>query len=137
MSRRQGGRRDGPPEIKNPKARHRFEIVETFECGLSLLGPEVKSLRDGQASLDEGYARFRGHELWLIGVHIAEYPAKGYVKHEPLRPRRLLLKKRELLRLKKQVERKGLTLVPLRIYFNERNLAKLELALLREKNKNL
>jgi SsrA-binding protein len=128
------GAGDGPPVIGNPRARYRYELLERLECGISLLGPEVKSLRAGLASLDEGYARIRGNELWLHGVHIAEYTDKGYAKHEVLRPRKLLVHKREILRLRKQIERKGLTLVPLRIYFNERNLAKVEVALARGKN---
>lgn len=125
---------DGPPVISNPRARYRYELLDRLECGISLLGPEVKSLRAGLASIDEGYARLRGGELWLLGVHIAEYTDKGYAEHEPLRPRKLLVRKREIEKLKKQVERKGLTMVPLRIYFNDRNLAKVEIALARGKN---
>ena len=132
-----GGKRrgagDGPPAIGNPRARHRYEVLERFECGVALLGPEVKSLRAGQASLEEGFARLRGGELWLLGVHIAEYPQKGYAVHEPLRPRKLLLHRREIAELRKSVERKGLTIVPLRIYFNDRHLAKVEIALARGK----
>ncbi len=124
---------DGPPEIGNPRARYRYEVLEHFECGIALVGPEVKSLRAGQASLDEGFARLRGGELWLLGVHIAEYAAKGYVKHDPVRPRKLLLHRRELTALKKAVERKGLTIVPLRMYFGERGLVKVEIALARGK----
>ena len=133
-TRKKQGSGGGPPEITNPRARYRYELIERLECGISLEGPEVKSLRAGLASLDEGYARIRGNELWLFGVHIAEYTDKGYAKHEVLRPRKLLVHKRELLRLRKQIERKGLTLVPLRIYFSERSLAKVEIALARGKN---
>ena len=130
---KRAGAGDGPPVIGNPKARYRYEVLERFECGLALEGPEVKSLRSGQASLEEGFARLRGGELWLLGVHIAEYAQKGYAKHDPLRPRKLLLHRRELVHLRKSVERKGLTIVPLRIYFNERSLAKVEIALARGK----
>jgi SsrA-binding protein len=125
---------DGPPVISNPRARYRYELLERFECGISLLGPEVKSLRAGLASIDEGFARIKGNELWLFGVHIAEYTDKGYAKHEVLRPRKLLVHRREILSLRKSIERKGLTLVPTRIYFNERSLAKVEIALARGKN---
>ena len=127
------GRKQGetPTVIGNPKARYRYEVLERIECGIALVGPEVKSIRDGKASLEEGFARFKKGELWLMGVHIAEYSAKGYAAQEPLRARKLLLHRRELERLRKAVERRGLTLVPLRIYFNERNLAKVELALAR------
>jgi SsrA-binding protein len=120
-----------PVVIGNSRARHRFELLERFECGIVLVGCEVKSLRAGNASLDEGYARLKGNELWLLGVHIAEYEAKGYAGHEPVRPRKLLLHKREIAHLKKAVERKGLTIVPLRIYFSDRNLVKVEVALAR------
>ncbi len=132
-----GGKRGGkkadeaPVVIGNPKARHKYEVLERIECGLVLHGPEVKSIRDGRASLDEGYARFRNGELWLVGVHIAEYSARGYAAQEPLRTRKLLLHRREIDRLRQEVERKGLTLVPLRIYFSARHQAKVELALAR------
>jgi SsrA-binding protein len=125
---------DGPPVISNPRARYRFELIERLECGISLVGPEVKSLRAGLASIDEGYARIKGNQLWLLGVHIAEYTDKGYATHEVLRPRKLLIHKREILRLRKAIERKGLTLVPTRIYFSDRNMAKVEVALARGKN---
>jgi SsrA-binding protein len=132
-----GGKRrragDGPPEIGNPRARYRFELLDRFECGIALVGPEVKSLRAGQASIDEGFARLKRGELWLHGVHIAEYAAKGYAPHEPLRPRKLLLHRREIEQIRKSVERKGLTLVPLRMYFSERSLVKVEIALARGK----
>ncbi len=129
MAQRKGKAPEAQPEIGNPRARYKFEILETLECGIALEGPEVKSLREGQASLEEGYARFRKGELWLYGVHIAEYSRKGYATHEPLRPRKLLVRRREIEHLKKLVERKGLTLVPLRLYFTERHLAKVEIAL--------
>ena len=119
--------------IGNSRARYRFEILDRFECGVVLVGCEVKSLRAGQASLDEGFARLKSSELWLMGVHIAEYAAKGYAGHLPVRPRKLLLHKREITQLRKAVERKGLTIIPLRIYFSERNLVKVEIALARGK----
>ncbi len=135
MAKQSGGKtkggQDASPEIGNPRARHRYELLERIECGIALVGPEVKSIRAGKASIDEGFARFKRGQLWLMGVHIAEYAAKGYTDQQPVRARKLLLHKRELLKLRKEVERKGLTLVPLRIYFNDRNLAKCEIALAR------
>jgi SsrA-binding protein len=127
------GRRteQGPPVFTNSKARHRYELLERFECGIALLGPEVKSLRAGNASLDESYARFEGGELWLVGMHIDEYDARGYAPHEPTRSRKLLLHRRELRALQRAVERRGLTLVPVKLYFNERGIAKLQVALAR------
>ncbi len=128
---RHSGAGDGPPVFTNSKARYRYELTERLECGIALLGPEVKSLREGNASLDEAYARFRGGELWLIGMHIDEYRAKGYAPHDPDRPRKLLVHKRELTHLRKAVERRGLTLVPTRLYWSERGQAKVEVALAR------
>ncbi len=125
--------RPGRPVIRNPRARHRYEFIENIECGIALEGPEVKSLRAGLGSLEEGYCRIKRNELWLVGVHIAEYDAKGYATVDPVRPRKLLLRRRELVNLRKAVERKGLTLVPLRIYWSERNLAKVEIALAKGK----
>ncbi len=116
-------------QITNPRASHRFELLERVECGISLVGPEVKSLREGNASLEEAYARFQGDELWLLGMHVDEYRAKGYAKHDPIRPRRLLLHRRELTKLRRAVERRGLTVVPVRLYWNDRHLAKVEVAL--------
>ncbi|MHC4923074.1 MAG: SsrA-binding protein SmpB [Planctomycetota bacterium] len=117
----------------NSKARYRFTILETIEAGISLLGTEVKSLRTGNAQLHDAYARFKGSELWLIKCHIPEYSFGTDANHEPMRPRRLLLHKHELKRLKSQVDEKGLTVVPLSLYFNEDGRAKLELALGRGK----
>lgn len=119
------------PTTGNPKARHRYEIVETMECGIMLKGPEVKSLRMGRASLDEAYGRFRAGELWLVKMHVDEYRDRGQVKLEPTRPRKLLLHATELARLRTEVERKRLTLVPLRLYWNDRGIAKIELGLAR------
>jgi SsrA-binding protein len=121
--------RAGSPVLTNSRARRQYEIIERIEAGISLEGPEVKSLREGNASLAEAYARFRDGELWLLGFHIDEYHDKGYARHEPTRPRKLLLRKRELEKLQQTVQRKGLTLVPLRLYWNERQLAKVELGL--------
>lgn len=118
---------------QNRKAGHRFEFVEKIECGVCLLGSEIKSLRDRAASLDEAYARIDNNEVWLIGCHIAPYSHAHAEGHEPLRRRKLLLHRREIRKLRPKVEQKGLTLVPTRIYFNERGLAKVTVALARGK----
>lgn len=118
---------------RNRKAAFRFEILEQFECGIMLRGTEVKSLRDKNASIEEAYARVEDDELWLIGSHIAAYSFAHAQNHEPLRRRKLLIHAREIRKLRPQVEQKGLTLVPLRIYFNERGIAKVAVALCRGK----
>lgn len=121
------------PVVSNRKAFHRFEVLERHDCGIVLRGPEVKSLRLGRASLDEAYARFRAGELWLLKMHIDEYAARGHVKLDPARPRKLLLHRRELTALADAVDRQGLTLVPLRLHWNARGVAKVEIALARGK----
>jgi SsrA-binding protein len=118
---------------ENRKARHRFEILESLECGIQLTGSEVKSLRDGKLSLDEAYARVKEGEVWLVGADIAEYPQATLWNHVPKRPRKLLLNREEKQKFANQAHEKGLTLVPLRIYFNARGLAKVQIALCRGK----
>jgi len=104
--------------ISNRKARYKFHVLETIECGLSLRGTEVKSLRAGQATIDEGYGRIRDGELFLVGVNIATYPnAAGELQHNPLRDRKLLVRGRQIAQLETHVKQKGRTLVPLAIYF--------------------
>jgi SsrA-binding protein len=118
------------PRIGNRKARHDYHIVEVVECGLVLAGTEVKSLRAGQAKIDDAYARVRGGEAFLIGAHISPYPqaAEG-MQHDPTRDRKLLLHKRQIAQLESHVrQKKGRTIVPLAIYFN-RGRAKCELGL--------
>ena len=114
----------------NRKAHHNFEILETYEAGLVLRGTEVKSLRAGRADLKESYARIEGTEAWLLGCHISPYAQGNRANHEPLRPRKLLLHRPELNRLLGKIMEKGLTLVPLRLYFKE-GRAKVELGLAR------
>jgi SsrA-binding protein len=132
MSKKSGGRKSGNrPAVQNRKARRNYEIVERMEAGIALRGSEVKSLRAGQASLGEAYAELRGMEVWLVGAHIAEYTFAHAENHAPLRDRKLLLHRREIRRLIGKVREKGLTLVPLAIYFNDRGIAKVDLALAR------
>ena len=116
---------------RHPRARFQFEILETFEAGIALVGSEVKALRAGKAQLQEAYARFKGKELFLVKAHFPEYSHGGYANHEPARSRKLLLHAHELAKINAKVSQKGLTLVPLSLYFNEKGLAKLELALAR------
>ena len=116
----------------NKKARRDYEVLETVEAGLVLVGTEVKSLRDGKASLAEAYARVEGDEVFLVGAHIPEYSHGNRSNHEPTRPRKLLLHRREIERLRGKVQEKGLTLVPLRLYWKA-GRAKIEIALCRGK----
>ncbi len=118
---------------ENRRARHRFEILEQIECGVVLLGSEVKSLRDRQISLDEAYVRIRGQEIYLVGADIAEYRQATVWNHAPRRPRKLLVHARQLLKLKQRSSERGLTLIPLRIYFNARGLVKVMVGICRGK----
>ena len=117
----------------NKKAYGNFELVDRFEAGLELLGAEVKSLRAGQADLSGSYARIHNDECWLVGATIAQFQQSGAFQHEPARKRKLLLHKTEIRRIKTKLEQRGFTFVPLRIYFNARGKAKIELALARGK----
>jgi len=114
---------------ENRRARREYEIEKTFEAGLVLLGSEVKSLREGRANIAESYATEERGEMWLINAHIPEYAAANRANHEPRRRRKLLLKKREMVKLIGAVRREGRSIVPLRLFFNDRGIAKLELAL--------
>ncbi|HET9175641.1 MAG TPA: SsrA-binding protein SmpB [Pseudolabrys sp.] len=117
----------------NRKARFNYAIGETFEAGIVLTGSEVKSLRAGKATIAESYADARGGELWLINSNISEYLQASRFNHAPKRARKLLLQKREINRLVGAVEREGMTIVPLKLYFNEKGRAKIEIALARGK----
>lgn len=117
----------------NRKARHNYEIIEKLEVGVMLQGSEVKALRDGKANLGDGYARFKDAVPYLYSVHISPYSHGGYANHEPLRIRQLLMHKREIRRWIGKTQNKGLTMVPLRLYFNKRGLVKCQLALVRGK----
>ncbi len=117
----------------NRKARFHYEIGETFEAGIALTGSEVKSMRAGKTSISESYASARDGELWLINSNISEYKQAGRFNHEPKRPRKLLLHKRQISKLIGAVEREGMTVVPLKLYFNAKGRAKVELALAKGK----
>jgi SsrA-binding protein len=117
---------------ENRKARHDYHLLERVEAGLVLSGTEVKSLREGRASLARAYAEVREGEAWLVGAHIAAYESSGYAAHDPDRDRKLLLHRREIDRLRGSVQEKGLTLIPTRLYFKD-GRAKVELALARGK----
>jgi SsrA-binding protein len=120
---------------ENRKARYNYAISENLDAGIMLKGSEIKSLRLGKASIQDAYAGFnRGEEgLWLINAHIPEYTQANRENHEPRRPRKLLMRKRELARLQSDLTRGGMTLVPLLIYFNDKGLAKVELGLAKGK----
>lgn len=113
----------------NRKVRQSYEVLESIECGMILRGSEVKSLRNGKCQLDEAYGRVKDQTLWLVGCNIAEYPQATLWNHEPKRQRQLLVHKREMVRFIKKAKEKGLTLVPLKMYFNDRGIAKCEMAL--------
>jgi SsrA-binding protein len=114
---------------ENRKARHNYDILETFEAGIALEGSEVKSLREGKANIAESYASPEDGELYLINSSIREYTQANRFNHEERRPRKLLMHKREIARLIGATEREGMTVVPLKLYFNDRGIAKVQLAL--------
>lgn len=132
MAAKQSKQPKGPrPVAQNRKARHDYDVLETFECGVALQGSEVKSIRDGKVQLRDSYARVQDGEVWLHGVHVSPYAmATGFGGHEPERPRKLLLHRREIAALRERTQQESLTLVPLSIYFKD-GRAKVELALAR------
>jgi SsrA-binding protein len=119
---------------ENRRARFDYHIEDKLEAGIALTGTEVKSLRFGEGSIAEAYAEIRGGEAWLVNSNVPEFSHGNRFNHEPKRARKLLLHEREISRLRGAVERKGMTLVPLSVYFNSRGRAKVELALARGKN---
>ena len=118
---------------ENRRARFNFEIGETFEAGIQLAGTEVKSLRQSKATIAESYVSPEGGEIWLINSNIPEYLQANRFNHEPTRRRKLLLQKRQMEKLVGAVRREGMTIVPLRLYFNDRGMAKVEIALAKGK----
>jgi SsrA-binding protein len=117
----------------NRKARFNYALGETFEAGIALTGSEVKSLRTGKANIGEAFASTHQGELWLYNSNISEYKQAGRFNHEPKRPRKLLLHRRQINKLIGAVEREGMTVVPLKLYFNDKGRAKLEIALAKGK----
>ena len=142
MSARSGGAKPRAGELRrkvvadNRRARFDYEILDVFEAGLVLMGSEVKALRQGRASLLDSYASVNDGELWLVNSHIPEFKQANRLNHEPRRPRKLLLNKREIQRLSGGIQREGLTIVPLKVYFNDRGRAKVEIALARGKKQH-
>ena len=129
--------KDKDPErlvvAQNRKARHNYFIEETFEAGLALTGTEVKSLRGGRSTIAESYVTEEGGEAWLVNANIPEYASGNRFNHEPRRPRKLLLHRKQINKLMGAVDRDGMTLIPLKLYFNERGRAKLLLAVAKGK----
>jgi SsrA-binding protein len=125
-------RRNTAPAIDNRRARHEFHILESMEAGIALTGTEIKSIRQGGISLNEAYARVRDGELWLMGMHVPPYKQGSFSNVEPNRPRKLLLHKEQITRLGGRAAEKGLTIVPLRLYFT-RGKAKVEIGLAKGK----
>ena len=123
------------PEIKNKKAYYDYEILEKYEAGIELKGTEVKSLREGKANLRDSFVRIENGEAFLFNAYIAPYTHGNLFNHEPTRKRKLLLHKSEIKRLFGRTQEKGLTIVPLRMYFNSRGKVKVEIALVRGKKK--
>ncbi|MEH3054291.1 MAG: SsrA-binding protein SmpB [Patulibacter minatonensis] len=131
-----GGKRPGDKDItRNREAAFRYELLETLECGVSLTGTEVKALRDGGAHLRDAYAVLRGGELWLVGGHIPPYGNASRWNHPPDRDRKLLAHRRQIDKLAGQIQAKGLTIVPTRMYFNEDSRVKIEIAVARGKDR--
>ena len=131
------GKKKPDPQLtnvaENRKARHRYEILDSVECGMMLMGSEVKSMREGKLSLDEAYIRVKDGELWLIGADIAHYKNAGMWNHDPRRPRKLLVHAREFDKFAGRAHERSLTLIPLRVYFNARGIAKCVMALVKGK----
>ena len=117
----------------NRKAYHEYHILDKYEAGIELFGTEVKSLREAQANLKESYVIVRKNQAWISGMHINRYTNTGHEGHEPTRNRRLLLNKREIFKIKQNIEQKGLTVVPLKLYFNKNGWAKVEIGLAKGK----
>ncbi len=136
-SKSKGGQKKPEPQrtivTENRKARHRYEILDSVECGMMLMGSEVKSMREGKMSLDEAHIRVKDKALWLVGSDIAHYNNAGMWNHDPRRPRKLLVHAREFDKFAGRAHERGLTLVPLRVYFNDRGIAKCVMGLVKGK----
>lgn len=119
--------------IKNRKARFEYEILDKYIAGIKLAGTEIKAIRQGKASIAESFCEFQNHELFVINMHVEEYSHATHFNHNPKSERKLLLQRRELRKLEKQVKNSGLTIVPLRVFINDRGLAKMQIALAKGK----
>ncbi|WP_424494346.1 SsrA-binding protein SmpB [Salinimicrobium sp. GXAS 041] len=119
--------------IKNRKARFEYEILDKYVAGIKLAGTEIKSIRDGKASIAESFCEFQNHELFVINMTVQEYSHATHFNHNPKSARKLLLQRRELRKLEKEVKNSGLTIVPLRVFINDRGLAKMQIALAKGK----
>lgn len=134
MSAGQRAKKIKAPTVDNRLARNRYEFLETFECGIELLGTEIKAIREGKMNIRQGYARVKEGQLFLFNVHISHWQnASKFFNHDPLRERRLLLHKRSIRKLESKQKDAGLTIVPTRAYFNDRGFLKFEIALARGK----
>lgn len=122
--------------VKNKKATFEYEVIEKFMAGIVLAGTEIKSIRMGKANFVDSYCHFVGNELWLRGLHIAEYAWGTYNNHDPKQDRKLLLNRKELVRLQRRSLEKGLTIIALRLFLNEKGLAKVDIALARGKQQH-
>lgn len=120
--------------ITNRKASYEYSFIETYIAGISLMGSEVKSIRDRKCSITEAYCTFKDNELFITNMHISEYKESSYYNHEPYRERKLLLNRKELNDLSKKIETKGLTIIPVKLFLTKRGLIKLEIALGKGKN---
>ncbi|MFN8294657.1 MAG: SsrA-binding protein SmpB [Chitinophagales bacterium] len=121
------------PEIVNRKAKFNYEFLESYKAGMVLTGTEIKSVKEGKVNLGDSFCYFRQGELWLKNLHISEYKNGSYANHEPLRLRKLLLTKKEMSKLEGKIKEKGLTIIPYKIFFSERGLAKIEIVLAKGK----
>lgn len=123
-------------EYKNRKALFQYQVLERVEAGIALVGSEVKSIRDGNLNLSDSYARIDGEEVFLVNCHISEYKNAKTFPHEPLRRRKLLLRRPEIRKLVRKVEEKGCTLIPIRVYFSDRGFVKVELGVCKGKRQH-
>lgn len=121
------------PEIVNRKAKFNYEFIESYKAGMVLTGTEIKSVKEGKVNLGDSFCYIRNSELWLKNLHISEYKNGSYANHEPMRLRKLLLNKKEIGKLEAKTKEKGLTIIPYKIFFSERGLAKIEIVLARGK----
>lgn len=119
--------------IRNKKAYFEFEFIDKFIAGIQLTGTEIKSIREGKVNMNDGWCYFQKNELWIKNLNISTYDKGTHYNHEPLRPRKLLLNKKELKKLEDKIKEKGLTVIPLRLFINDRGFAKLEIALAKGK----